>query len=302
MPDYAKLKNAELEALLKSRSLPHTGKKAEMVARLQDDDAKKDSAPATDATPAEAAPAAAALPPANEDEIDWDDEAADPKAAAPANAEAATDSKSDGNNPAAVPNQVPAIDPATTDDLTVIPPATDAPAAEPTPEPKVDYAAGLASTSIDEELERRKKRAARFGVKEGEEDPIAAEAIKKLERAKKFNETGGPRGLDEALPEGGRKRRGDGEDGRVNKRRDVNGSGRDGRRDGNARDGRRQGGQGGQNGRRGGQGRRDERPRREGGERLPRREREGGERLPGWMTEKDRQAAQARKNRFEART
>ena len=52
MPDYAKMKNAELEALLKQRSLPHTGKKAEMVARLQEaDKADADKEPST-ATPA----------------------------------------------------------------------------------------------------------------------------------------------------------------------------------------------------------------------------------------------------------
>lgn len=39
--DYSKLKNAELQSMLKERSLPHTGKKADMVARLQDDDKAK---------------------------------------------------------------------------------------------------------------------------------------------------------------------------------------------------------------------------------------------------------------------
>ena len=57
--DYAKLKNAELETLLKQRGLPHTGKKADLVARLQDDDAKATVKVAVDHP---------------EDEIDWDDD------------------------------------------------------------------------------------------------------------------------------------------------------------------------------------------------------------------------------------
>src|SRR5262249_41752067 len=55
MSDYSKMKNADLEALLKERGLPHSGKKADLVARLQEDDKKK---------------ASAAVP--EEDEIDWD--------------------------------------------------------------------------------------------------------------------------------------------------------------------------------------------------------------------------------------
>ena len=68
MPEYTKMKNADLESLLKERGLPHTGKKADMVARLEEDDKKKN----------------------NEDEIDWDDDAADASAApaAPAHLDA----------------------------------------------------------------------------------------------------------------------------------------------------------------------------------------------------------------------
>lgn len=90
--DYSKKKNVELEELLKGRSLPHTGKKADLVARLQDDDVKKSSvtsptsakpatsvkptitaatsiAAATDTKPSTTAPATAP-----EDEIDWDED------------------------------------------------------------------------------------------------------------------------------------------------------------------------------------------------------------------------------------
>ena len=42
--DYAKKTVAELQEILKSRSLPHTGKKAELVARLGEDDQSKEQA------------------------------------------------------------------------------------------------------------------------------------------------------------------------------------------------------------------------------------------------------------------
>ena len=43
MADYAKKTVAELQELLKARSLPHTGKKAELVSRLSEDDKSKQS-------------------------------------------------------------------------------------------------------------------------------------------------------------------------------------------------------------------------------------------------------------------
>lgn len=45
--DYDRMLNADLEALLKDRELPHTGNKADMVARLREHDAGQ--APAADA-------------------------------------------------------------------------------------------------------------------------------------------------------------------------------------------------------------------------------------------------------------
>jgi SAP domain-containing ribonucleoprotein len=38
MPEYGKKTVAELQEILKGRSLPHTGKKAELVARLNEAD------------------------------------------------------------------------------------------------------------------------------------------------------------------------------------------------------------------------------------------------------------------------
>lgn len=275
MSDYSKMKNAELEALLKERSLPHTGKKADMVARLQENDKASQSAPA---------------PAANEDEIDWDDDAAPAAETAPP-APAAVESVGEGNNPAAVPNQVPAIDPSTTEDLTIAPPAqtevvastetgdakaTEAPAVVEEKKEEVDYSMGLETTDLEAEIAKRKARSAKFGIKEGEEDPEALEAIKKLERAKKFNEQDGAIDkLDGALSDRREKRRrGEGDDRNGDfKRRGGRGGNRNfgGRRDG------------------------DRGPRRDGGGDRRRDDRSGG---GGWMNESDRRAAEARKTRF----
>lgn len=229
--DYTKKKNAELEDLLKSRSLPHTGKKADLVARLQQYDA--DQASKTNSTTVAAAGA--------EDEIDWEDDAALATDAAGGLTRPA--------NPTAVTNQIVDTDPSKTDDLTVDLPATNdtkattesAPAEPIEPEkPQVDYTAGLSSTDLDSELAKRKERAAKFGIEESNED-----ALKALERAKKFG-TGSEgdkvavRGLDQALPERGvkRGRGGDGRDeGRQGKRSRVGGGGGNEGRNGRERSG-----------------------------------------------------------------
>lgn len=216
--DYSKKKNAELEELLKSRSLPHTGKKADLVARLQQYDSQHS-----------AEKPAATRETGGEDEIDWDDDTApivpplvgsDP----PATAAIAAGGQGQVANPTAVPNQVVDTDPSKTSDLTVDPPApTSVADAEPkaattnktsepdetaSAPPPTDFTSGLSSTSLDEEIAKRKKRAARFDLKEDDD-----EALKSLERARKFG-TGTAedktaiKGLDEALPERVKKERG----------------------------------------------------------------------------------------------
>ncbi|KAF2275049.1 uncharacterized protein EI97DRAFT_349538, partial [Westerdykella ornata] len=205
--EYAKMKNAELEALLKTRGLPTGGKKADMVDRLAKDDEKKAS---------QSSAAAAAAPAKDsaqlEDEIDWDDdEAPAPAPAKPAEPEPETVDKAGGvgqiDNPQAVPNQVADVDPSKTADLSVKSPSKEATEStqkeEEKKEPPPSYARGLAASTIDEEIEKRKRRAAKFGLKI-EDD----EGLKKLERAKKFGETGPPKGLDEALPERTSRKRG----------------------------------------------------------------------------------------------
>jgi SAP domain-containing ribonucleoprotein len=260
MVEYSKLKNAELEALLKERGLPHTGKKADMVTRLEEDDKKK-----------------------SEDEIDWDDDGAEvakpvPVEAAPVTAEA-TNTSVDGNNPQAVPNQAAAIDPSATADLAVKQPeegatetANGAEEAKEPEEPKIDYTSGIAATDIDKELEARKRRAERFNIKPDDQDPAAAEAQKRLERSKKFgDEAPDANKIDSALTER-RKRGREGGDDRGDFKR--------GRGRGRFRGGPRRGGGGFR------------------GDHGPREERSGGGNRESWMNADDRAAAEKRKARF----
>lgn len=91
--DYTKKKNFELEAVLKARSLPHTGKKAVLIARLQKNDAEK-----------------------VDDESDWEDEGA---IVEPNNATAiGTGSFDQPKKPTAMPKQVVKIDPSNANVLT----------------------------------------------------------------------------------------------------------------------------------------------------------------------------------------
>jgi SAP domain-containing ribonucleoprotein len=296
MPEYGKMKNAELEAMLKERGLPTGGKKADMVERLTKNDSEKSSG---------AAPAASKID--AEDEIDWDDEgeegtaeaakpdaSAKPETAAPgATTAAETVAKAGGigevGNPQEVPNQQADIDPATTEDLSVKPPSEqkegDADAAtEEKKEPAPSYAKGLAATNLDDEIAKRKRRAEKFGLKIDDDANL-----KLLERAKKFGGAG-PKGLDEALPERSERRK---------RGRDDN--------DDNDRNKRRGGGAGGRSGGRGGRGNRDgdrRRDNRDNRDSRDDRDNRGGERgsIGGgggsWMSEADRQKADARKAKW----
>jgi SAP domain-containing ribonucleoprotein len=282
MPEYSKMKNADLEALLKSRGLPTGGKKADMVDRLS----KADEEKTTSQGPDSAAPTAKSGGAEAEDEIDWDDdEDAGATSSKPADAaapsSAATVEKAGGEgvigNPQAVPNQVVDTDPSKTEDLSVKEPAEEKTEekTDEKKEPPPDYTRGLAASSIDEEIEKRKKRAAKFGLKI-EDD----EGLKRLERAKKFGEVGPPKGLDEALPEKTRKRGRDADD--------QGGRGRKERR------GDRFGGRRGRGGDRNGDRRRDDRNTRGEDKNRPAN---GG---PSWMSEADRRKAEERKKKFQA--
>ncbi|OJJ31540.1 hypothetical protein ASPWEDRAFT_45483 [Aspergillus wentii DTO 134E9] len=237
--DYSKKTNAELVEILKSRSLPHTGKKAEMVARLQENDEGK--------TQTDAGPAASGKTEAAEDVIDWEDDdapadssAAKPSTEAPAaaagdKASADADQKQE-TAPAATEDPkaeskeaAPEAEKAEGSDATASTEAAPAPAEE---KPAVDYTRGLPVTELEEELKKRKARAEKFGITEDSQAAIKA-AEEKLERAKRFgtgaeNTDGasvGVKRLDEALPdEKTRKRRNDNEQqGGRGKRRDNKG-------------------------------------------------------------------------------
>ncbi|MCJ1438341.1 hypothetical protein MMC27_007729 [Xylographa pallens] len=298
-PDYTKHKNAELEQLLRARSLPHTGKKADLIARLVQDDSEK--APPSASAPS-SGPGIAA-----DDEIDWDDDAAKGPAPStetpalpplPAHAGAGR-----AANPLAVPNQVPAIDPAATHDLTVTqpsiepsiePPSTSPPAPSPLP-----AGPALPPVSVESELAKRLARARKYNL------PAEAvfEAEKALERFKKFGTVAaavGPvGGLEGALPERakgmGKRGRGEAEEEgekekgakRVDSRR------REGRGGGRGRSGDRKGR--GKSGERSGRGKSGERSGRGRSKELD-GVKKGGE----GVGEKDRLAAEARKARFGA--
>lgn len=219
--DYSKKTNAELVEVLKSRSLPHTGKKADLVARLQQDDEKKAVAPVDTKNDAE-------------DVIDWDDDVpAEPtttKLAADTNPSAAP-TGDEGAAPAAESTQKSDNSTNSTADASAVVPESKpetAETAEVESKPAVDYTKGLPASELEEELKKRKARAEKFGVVEDEETALK-EAEKKLERANRFgtgaetSTNAGLKGLDEALPsESSRKRARndqDGQGGRGGKRR-----------------------------------------------------------------------------------
>jgi SAP domain-containing ribonucleoprotein len=312
MPEYAKMKNAELETLLKTRGLPTGGKKADMVDRLTKDDEKS----------GDGAAKSAALHP--EDEIDWDDDGEDApaeaaKPAATADAPASNESSTtiaevepiSNPNPQAVPNQVADIDPSKTEDLSVKEPADEktkvegeAKVEDEKKEPPPDYTKGLAASNLDAEIEKRKARAKKFGLNI-EED----EGLRKLERAKKFGETGPPKGLDEALSDRTKKRgREDAEEGGRNKRRGGGNERRGRGNQGGNRGGDRRGERGGERGEdrrggdRGGDRRRDNRDGRDTRERGDNRRDERRDDRPrnsGFqMSAEDKAKAEARKAKW----
>ncbi|MCJ1420505.1 hypothetical protein MMC32_006862 [Xylographa parallela] len=301
-PDYTKHKNAELEHLLRARSLPHTGKKADLIARLVQDDSEK----AHPAPPSGTAPSSGPATATADDEIDWDDDAAKapteptaPPTLTPLPAHAGAGRAA---NPLAVPNQVPAIDPAATHDLTVTqsPPTTSPPppAASPSPAPPLPTAPALAPVSVESELAKRLARARKYNLSA----EAVFEAEKALERFRKFGnvpaEVGAVGGLEGALPERGR--------GKGKRGREEEGVGEGGGKDGGKGEGEKEKGakrvdSRRREGRGGGRGKSKERGRGKSGERIGRgrsKEVEGGKKGGEGVGEKDRLAAEARKARF----
>ncbi|KAI1458926.1 hypothetical protein F4805DRAFT_456317 [Annulohypoxylon moriforme] len=182
MSDYASLKVPELKKLLQEKSLPVTGNKADLIARLQEHDKSK-----------------AEPPRENEDEIDYSDDdvpattkSTEPvKAVEPTPASAEKPSESSANETAKE----------TTEPATVADNPTEAEAtAEETANaeaPKADFSAHLPASDADEEARKRAERAKRFGIVENEEDK------KKNARVERFgvDQSSLASGLDSALPE-----------------------------------------------------------------------------------------------------
>lgn len=261
MAEYAKKKNDELQTLCKERGLPHNGKKADLVKRLEDFDVQGDTTQPS-------------KPAATEDEIDWDEEPATETAKAATSEPSATAIAAGGigqpQNPQSVPNQQVGEDPSKPDNSVGAAPAapktdgapqgTEA-AAEPRKTPE-DFTLGLQERTLDEEIAKRKKRAEKFGI-----DPSSDETLKQLERAKRFGTTNVPGLLNQALPERKereKKRAAEApQDGGIRKRSRVRpGAGK-----------------------------------RQGSERKEKPAANGGG-AGSWMTEADKQAAEKRKARF----
>ncbi|RMZ75611.1 hypothetical protein DV738_g5384, partial [Chaetothyriales sp. CBS 135597] len=197
MSDYSKKTVADLQEILKSRKLQHTGKKAELIARLQQSDKATEAAEVAEpvepsepehaqeqATEAQEPPAAASEAPTTEDPAPT----ADPTSATAASA---TVTSPTGDAAAAAASAKPSEPPTTTE--------PGAPSPDTTLAATTNYALNLPTESLDDEAARRKRRAERFGTgvvaANGEAD---SEEAKKAARAEKFGTGLGK--LNEALP------------------------------------------------------------------------------------------------------
>ncbi|KAK5103058.1 hypothetical protein LTS08_003861 [Lithohypha guttulata] len=168
MADYAKKTVAELQEILKSRGLPSSGKKAELVARLTEADKTVETDPVESA-------------PATEDALPEAEPAKEPE---PVTQDASTDQQEETSTETVSKE-----------------------AAAPTAEEKKDYSIGIAASDIDNEMAKRKARAERFKTAPANADAETTEtatpdtdAIKHLERAQRFGTGTNAIGkLDEAL-------------------------------------------------------------------------------------------------------
>jgi len=168
MTDYSKLKVTDLKDLLSARSLPVSGKKEELIARLTESDA---------ATPT--ADDLGDLAPPEED-YDWDTPAT--KTYLPGmfdlNARTAETETKPAAAPAAAPSSAPKQSVETPNPTAATTTANSPPAPAPTTAPTAADTTD-ADAALAAELEKRKRRAERFGI------PLE-ESAKALERARKF--------------------------------------------------------------------------------------------------------------------
>ncbi|KAK7398300.1 hypothetical protein QQX98_012329 [Neonectria punicea] len=222
MAEYSSLKVPELKKLLAEKSLPQTGNKADLIARLQENDKKTE----TEDKPAEN----------KEDEISYSDDEAPAAPAAPA-APVAAAVEPVVEAPAA--EEAPAVTEPVEEAAEEKPVAEE----EKPAEPAKSYAMGLSSTAVDEETKKRADRAKRFGIEEDDDTQ------KRTERAKRFgiDEKELASGLDSALPERPLKRgrdRAEGDSTRNSKRQSLDRRGGGRRRGRGGRDGGRDSGRG----------------------------------------------------------
>ncbi|KAF3285420.1 hypothetical protein TWF970_010477 [Orbilia oligospora] len=214
MTDYNKLKVADLKEQLALRGLPLIGKKDELVSRLVADDATKASNPPngeSSSEPAkEEAPVVASVTSATETPVEQQDTKKDTTAPPESVPEPASAAPIEGEKKKftfkrlADEFEAPAPNEVTKPEQPEQPEESEQPKA---PEPVESFTAGLATTNTDSELEKRKKRAARFGV------PVT-DSIKLAERAKRFAADGDDsnkdttiKALDSALGENKGKKR-----------------------------------------------------------------------------------------------
>ncbi|KAF3910133.1 hypothetical protein AA313_de0207106 [Arthrobotrys entomopaga] len=180
MTDYSKLKVTDLKELLSQRELPTTGKKDELIARLTADDKAKASNGAKTAEPIQETPAAPVsapvIPPTSNQQAEKEPSSTETNVPNPPTSEATSTSPATGEKKKFTFKRL-----ADEFDTPASKEPEEAKPAEPTKpaEPAESFAAGLASTNADSELEKRKKRAARFGIPVGD-------SVKLQERAKRF--------------------------------------------------------------------------------------------------------------------
>jgi len=217
MTDYAKLKNADLEALLKERSLPHTGKKADMVARLIEADKNQHNTPA-----AEAQTSTAPATSESKTEPTKEDKTAAVAADAPSQTKEET---SDVTATKSAPTEeVAAPSTSTSTSAPADPPTTATATTTTTADEKPDtFTSNLPATDMEIELAKRKARAAKWGIvtPATPEEDAAKQILKTREErfganadaaAKESTKDGvaAVSALDEALPERRSRKRGRG--------------------------------------------------------------------------------------------
>ncbi|KZZ88527.1 DNA-binding SAP [Ascosphaera apis ARSEF 7405] len=204
--EYGKKTNAELIEILKSRGLPHSGKKADLIARLQESDKTAVEEAASVAPPSQIpaaptdAPAAPQKTPATQDDvIDWDDEPlpdtlTEPSTHIDATAATAVDTTAAPSTPEPANVAAPIASAQHLDETTVgsaVAPNPQEPVATPTEETPAEFQSdenfklGLAASDLEAELAKRRARAEKFGII-NETETLLDEQQKKIERAKRF--------------------------------------------------------------------------------------------------------------------